>query len=131
MHPRTLEEGGGLGSHSPGTASHGETAWFFFASRRPRVAKYDEGMSEAKKRVTLTLDPELLEAAEAAVDAGEVRSVSAWVNTALGEKKRRQERAQMLIEQDLVQARESDPEEYERAMQWAQRVLGVAADEVA
>ncbi len=57
--------------------------------------------------------------------------MSAWVNTALGEKKRRQERAQMLIEQDLVQARESDPEEYERAMQWAQRVLGVAADEVA
>ncbi|MFE3457391.1 hypothetical protein ACFXKD_07570 [Nocardiopsis aegyptia] len=81
-------------------------------------------MSEAKKRVTLTLDPELLEVAEAAVDAGEARSVSAWVNAALAEKKRRQERAQLLIEQDLAQARESDPQEYELAMQWAQDIAG-------
>ncbi|GAA1979161.1 hypothetical protein GCM10009799_00370 [Nocardiopsis rhodophaea] len=88
-------------------------------------------MSEAKKRVTLTLDPELLAAAEAAVDAGEARSVSVWVNPALAEKKRRQERAQILIEQDLVQAGDSGTQDYERAMRWAQGITGGASDEAA
>ncbi|CAM3813504.1 hypothetical protein NORO109296_09210 [Nocardiopsis rhodophaea] len=83
MHPRTLEEGWGPGSHSPGTASPGETAW------------------------------------------------SAWVNTALAEKKRRQERAQILIEQDLVQAGDSDTQDDERAMRWAQGITGGSSDEAA
>lgn len=81
-------------------------------------------MSEVKKRVTVTLDPELLAWAEHVVEAGEARSVSSVVNDALAEKLRRQENAGVLIEQDLQQARERDPEEFERAMEWALGVTG-------
>ncbi|WP_017537715.1 MULTISPECIES: ribbon-helix-helix domain-containing protein [Nocardiopsis] len=81
-------------------------------------------MSEVKKRVTVTLDPELLAWAEQAVEAGEARSVSSVVNEALADKLRRQENAGVLIEQDLQQARERDPEEFERAMEWALGLTG-------
>ncbi|MFC3997552.1 hypothetical protein ACFOVU_16585 [Nocardiopsis sediminis] len=82
-------------------------------------------MSEVKKRVTVTLDPDLLAAAESAVESGEARSVSAWVNDAIAEKKARQERAGALIEQDLIDARRDDPETYELAMAWARSITGL------
>ncbi|WP_344103322.1 hypothetical protein [Nocardiopsis rhodophaea] len=53
------------------------------------------------------------------------------MNTALAEKKRRQERAQILIEQDLVQAGDSDTQDDERAMRWAQGITGGSSDEAA
>ena len=90
---------------------------------------YDEGMSDGKKRVTLTLDPELLDSAEAAVEAGEARSVSSWVNAALAERKRRQDRARMLIKQDAADAQAQSPEEYERALAWARSITGNSAAE--
>ncbi|WP_017627644.1 ribbon-helix-helix domain-containing protein [Nocardiopsis chromatogenes] len=81
-------------------------------------------MSEVKKRVTVTLDPELLAWAEQLVEAGEARSVSAVVNEALADKVRRQENASILIEQDMHEARRRDPEEFERAMEWALGITG-------
>ncbi len=40
----------------------------------------------AKQRLTVTVDPELIDAGQRAVDAGEADSVSAWVSAALAEK---------------------------------------------
>ena len=42
-------------------------------------------MSERKERITVTLDRELVAAANAAVAAGRADSLSAWVNLALAE----------------------------------------------
>ncbi|MFC4562251.1 hypothetical protein ACFO4E_10335 [Nocardiopsis mangrovi] len=88
-------------------------------------------MSEVKRRVTVTLDPDLLATAESAVESGEARSISAWVNDAIAEKKHRQERARILIRQDVIDAKARDPEEYERARAWALRITGGDTDEVA
>jgi hypothetical protein len=46
-------------------------------------------MRVRKRRLTVTVDPELVEAATKAVTAGEADSVSAWVSSALSEKIRR------------------------------------------
>lgn len=81
-------------------------------------------MSEVKKRVTVTLDPDLLDVADKAVEAGEVRSVSAWVNDAMDQKWRAQQNARTLIRQDAAEARQRDPEEYERARAWAESIMG-------
>ncbi|MDA2803927.1 ribbon-helix-helix domain-containing protein [Nocardiopsis suaedae] len=81
-------------------------------------------MSEVKKRVTVTLDPELLAWAERLVESGEARSVSAVVNDAMADKVRRQANAGILIEEDMQEARRRDPEEFERAMEWALEVTG-------
>ena len=42
-------------------------------------------MSERKERVTVTLDRQLIKAANAAVAAGRAGSLSAWVNVALAD----------------------------------------------
>jgi len=44
------------------------------------------GMGTQKKRLTVTVDPELVEAGKAVVDAGDASSVSSWVSAALEEK---------------------------------------------
>lgn len=46
--------------------------------------EYDKGMT--KRRITLTIDADLLENARAAVNDGEASSVSAWVNQAMADK---------------------------------------------
>jgi len=46
-------------------------------------------MSSKKQRLTVTVDPELIEAAQQAVESGEAESVSGWVNVALEDKIRR------------------------------------------
>ena len=43
-------------------------------------------MTSQKKRLTVTVDPRLVEAGKQVVDAGEASSVSNWVSTALEEK---------------------------------------------
>jgi hypothetical protein len=43
-------------------------------------------MTVRKRRLTVTLDPELVEAATRAVTHGEAESVSGWVSSALSEK---------------------------------------------
>ena len=45
-----------------------------------------------KKRITVTVDPELLKAGNRAVKAGRFESISAWVNEALADKNAHEER---------------------------------------
>lgn len=49
-------------------------------------------MTARKQRLTITVDPELVEAGNRAVGAGEAGSLSAWVSSALTEKIRRDQR---------------------------------------
>lgn len=46
-------------------------------------------MTPRKQRLTVTVDPELVEAGNQAVASGAAESLSAWVSTALAEKARR------------------------------------------
>jgi Arc/MetJ-type ribon-helix-helix transcriptional regulator len=55
-------------------------------------------MSERKERVTVTLDPALIDAANAAVAAGRAPSLSAWVNLALAEHVAKERRLAALSE---------------------------------
>lgn len=53
-------------------------------------------MTSRKERLTVTVDPELIEAGSRAVDAGLADSVSSWVNDALGAKVERDRRLTLL-----------------------------------
>lgn len=57
---------------------------------------YDDEME--KHRLTITVDSDLSSEAEAAVSAGRVRSVSAWVNEAMREHAEREHRHRALGE---------------------------------
>jgi hypothetical protein len=46
-------------------------------------------MTPRKQRLTVTVDPELVEAGKRAVTEGNADSISSWVSTALSEKMRR------------------------------------------
>jgi Arc/MetJ-type ribon-helix-helix transcriptional regulator len=53
-------------------------------------------MTQGKQRVTVTVDPELVDAGNRAVASGAAGSLSAWVNAALAERAQRDEqRARM------------------------------------
>lgn len=49
-----------------------------------------------KQRLTVTVDPELIEAGRRAVDSGQAESVSGWVSVALEEKLRRDRKLALL-----------------------------------
>jgi Arc/MetJ-type ribon-helix-helix transcriptional regulator len=51
-----------------------------------------------KERLTVTVDSELIEAANQAVAEGRVASLSGWVNLALAERAARERRLRMLAE---------------------------------
>jgi hypothetical protein len=51
--------------------------------------QYDIRMTARKQRLTVTVDPELVEAGNRAVASGAAASLSAWVSTALAERARR------------------------------------------
>jgi hypothetical protein len=53
-------------------------------------------MTVRKQRMTVTVDPELVEAGNRAVGAGRAESLSAWVNSALAERAVRDARLQAL-----------------------------------
>ncbi len=55
-----------------------------------RINAYDKGMH--KQRVTVTVDEELLEAANRAVSEGLARSVSEWVSEAMAQRRDRDAR---------------------------------------
>jgi len=54
-------------------------------------------MSNAKRRVTVTLDAGLVEAASKAVASGSARSLSAWVNEAIAAKFAHEQRLKALV----------------------------------
>ena len=53
-------------------------------------------MSAKKQRLTVTVDPELLQAGQRAVEAGQAESVSSWVSAALEDKVRRDHKLALL-----------------------------------
>lgn len=55
-------------------------------------------MTPKKQRLTVTVDPELVEAAQQAVDSGQADSVSGWVSAALEDKIRRGRKLALLAE---------------------------------
>ena len=59
--------------------------------RAPCAHQYDEGMTQRKRRLTVTVDPELVEVGNRAVASGAADSLSAWVSIALADKARRDE----------------------------------------
>ena len=89
-----------------------------------------------KRRITVTIDEDLLEAAGAAVNAGSASSVSAWINEALADKCEQQRRLEALGEavvdyeaefgritpEQIAERRRLDREEAERVRgEWQQR----------
>lgn len=53
-------------------------------------------MSSRKRRLTVTVDPDLIEAGQRAVEAGEAESVSGWVSAAIEDKVRRDRKLRLL-----------------------------------
>jgi len=53
-------------------------------------------MTTKKERLTVTVDPELLEAGQRAVESGQADSVSGWVSAALEDKVRRDRKLALL-----------------------------------
>lgn len=80
--------------------------------------QYDERMQ--RSRVTVTVRPEVLAAAEDEVMAGRASSLSAWVDQAMEEKTRREELVGLLAE---MRAENGPATEDEDA--WARHVLGL------
>lgn len=53
-------------------------------------------MTAKKQRLTVTVDPELIEAGQRAVEAGQADSVSGWVSVALEDRVRRDRKLALL-----------------------------------
>ena len=81
-------------------------------------AVYDLRMQKA--RVTVTVRREVLKRAERQVKRGKAKSVSAWIDSAMEEKARREDLAALLAE---MRAENGPPTKEEEA--WARNVLGL------
>lgn len=57
---------------------------------------YNKGMTRRKQRLTVTVDPDLVEAGNRAVSEGKADSLSGWVSAALSEKADRDRKLQSL-----------------------------------
>lgn len=53
-------------------------------------------MTAKKQRLTVTVDPDLIEAGQRAIESGQAESVSGWVNAALEEKIERDRKLALL-----------------------------------
>lgn len=53
-------------------------------------------MTAKKQRLTVTVDPELIEAGQRAVESGQAESVSGWVSAALEDRVRRDRKLDLL-----------------------------------
>lgn len=84
----------------------------------PADRQYDKSMP--RSRVTVTVRPQVLAAAEEEVASGRAPSLSAWVDQAMAEKVRREELAGLLAE---MQAENGPAGEQEDA--WARQALGL------
>jgi len=73
-----------------------------------------------RRRVTVTVRPHVVEAAEADVAAGRATSVSAWVDAAMEDKAHREDLKALLGE---IRAEIGPPTDEETA--WARSVLGL------
>jgi hypothetical protein len=74
-------------------------------------SEYDSSMSEAKARITITVDPQMSAYAEHLVEVGQATSVSAAFNEAMAEKAYRDRRRRGLWNAKVAQA---DPDRVAR-----------------
>ena len=58
--------------------------------------RYHQSMTARKQRLTVTVDPELIEAGQRAVESGQAESVSGWVSAALEDTVRRDRKLALL-----------------------------------
>lgn len=70
----------------------------------PCLPEYDSSMSEAKARITITVDPQVSAYAERLVEAGHATSVSAAFNEAMAEKAYRDRRRRGLWNAKVARA---------------------------
>jgi Arc/MetJ-type ribon-helix-helix transcriptional regulator len=63
-------------------------------------------MTQGKERLTVTVDPHLVQAGQAAVAEGAIGSLSAWVNLALAERVQKERRLRALGEAIVAYERE-------------------------
>lgn len=77
----------------------------------------------SKDRISVTIDPDLVELAEQAVADGRARSVSAFINDALRERERRQRRAREALTAMVREHELADPEAYQAARARAERMV--------
>ncbi|HEY3355655.1 MAG TPA: hypothetical protein VGQ83_20555 [Polyangia bacterium] len=73
-----------------------------------------------KRRITVTVDPAVLRAAERQVRGGRARSISAWVDAAMEQKARLEDLAALLADMEAENGPASADEE-----KWARAVLGL------
>lgn len=73
-----------------------------------------------RTRVTVTVEQEAVDAAEAAVEAGEAASLSAWVAGAMTQRAQREQLSAVLAD---IRAELGPPTDEETA--WARSVLGL------
>ena len=76
-------------------------------------------MTSRKERLTVTVDPDLIEAGNQAVAAGLAESLSGWVNAALVEQATRDRRLQSLS--DAISAYRGRPWADHAPMRWPPR----------
>lgn len=76
-------------------------------------------MPDRKRRLTVTVDPSLVEAGQRAVEAGQATSVSAWVSSAIEERVERDRRLALLA--DAIAGYEAEHGEITEAEIVAQR----------
>jgi len=73
-----------------------------------------------RSRVTVTVRPQVLEAAEEEVASGRATSLSSWIDQAMEEKIRREELARLLAEMRAENGPATKEED-----EWARQVLGL------
>jgi Arc/MetJ-type ribon-helix-helix transcriptional regulator len=78
------------------------------------------GGPSRRKRITVSVSPDLVHAAESDVAAGKAPSVSSWVDQAMAERAHRESLRDILAE---IRAELGPPTEEETA--WARSVLGL------
>lgn len=63
---------------------------------RKCILMYADQVREPKQRLTITVEPTLVEAGQLAVERGEADSMSAWVNDALADRVRLDQKRRLL-----------------------------------
>ncbi|KAB2340612.1 ribbon-helix-helix domain-containing protein [Actinomadura rudentiformis] len=79
----------------------------------------------AKAKITITIDRDLIEAAEAAVESGKARSVSDYINGAVRDRAERHARSRQWLDHKLAEMRSSDPGAFDAAGRRAAAALGI------
>jgi Arc/MetJ-type ribon-helix-helix transcriptional regulator len=96
----------------------------------PDSPEYDPSMSQAKDRITITVDPQVRAYVERLVEAGRATSVSAAFNEAMTERMNRDRRVRALWKAKVAQAEaQADHAKVDRMIAHVDEKLARFADE--